>query len=138
MTKVFTLISKFNDYDALPGLSPLPQASISITSLFCTFLDQDEDNNGEGDDGDDCGNGKDDDGGEEEDLKIKNPIDINDDNDTDSNDGNDSDGHDNSDDDNGTGGDDDNDDDTFSCCKPGRRSPSGGRGEGGQPSTWRR
>ena len=57
---------------------------------------------------------------EKEDLKIKNPI-YECDDDTDGDDGND----------------DDTNEDTFSWCSPGRRSPRGGRWERGQPSTWR-
>ena len=49
---------------------------------------------------------------EKEDLKIKNPIDD-------------------------CGDYTDGDEDTFSWCSPGRRSPRGGRWERGQPSTWR-
>ena len=56
---------------------------------------------------------------EKEDLKIKNPI-YECDDDTDGDDGND----------------DDTNEDTFSWCSPGRRSPRGGRWERGQPSTW--
>ena len=48
---------------------------------------------------------------EKEDLKIKNPIDD-------------------------CGDDTDGNEDTFSWCSPGRRSPRGGRWERGQPSTW--
>ena len=61
----------------LPGLSRSPQASISFTSLFCTFLDQDEDNDGDGVEGEDGGDGGDGGDEEEDDLKIKNQMDIN-------------------------------------------------------------
>ena len=43
----------------LPGLSRSLQASKSFTSLFCTFLDQDEDNDGDGVEGEVGGDGGD-------------------------------------------------------------------------------
>ena len=55
----------------LPGLSRSLQASKSFTSLFCTFLDQDEDNDGDGVEGGAGGDGGEVGDEDEEDLNIQ-------------------------------------------------------------------
>ena len=59
----FMMIHDHDDDSFLPGLLWSPQASLSFTSLFCTFWDQDEDHVGEAEgddvDGEDEGDGVD-------------------------------------------------------------------------------